>query len=92
MPLLSSRPVGFLILCGCDEAGNSFGTNGQNAARPKAISSAGSNVIADRNAKTIPMAAIGPRLRFEFRSENSRHSSARMTVAAEAAIGAKADL
>ena len=40
----------------------------------------------------MPMAAIGPRLRFEFRSENSRHSSARMTVAAEAAIGANADL
>ena len=37
----------------------------------------------------MPIAAIGPRLLFELRSENSRHSSARMTVVPEATIGSR---
>lgn len=36
----------------------------------------------------MPIAATGPRLWFEFRLLNSRHSTPGMTVAAEAVIGA----
>jgi len=43
--------------------------------------------MAARNENNMPIAAIGPRLRFEFRSEKSRQRRAKITVAAEAAIG-----
>jgi hypothetical protein len=37
----------------------------------------------------MPIAATGPRLLLEFRSENNRQSKANITVEAEAAIGSK---
>src|SRR5699024_8321328 len=63
-----------------------FGVTGQKAIRPNRYSSAGSSVSAETHAKKIPVAAIGPRERFEFRSETSKHSRAIATVAAEAVI------
>ncbi|MNI52210.1 hypothetical protein D3C73_1069740 [compost metagenome] len=69
-----------------------FGRAGQNELRPNVISSAGRNESVARSEKTMPVAAIGPRLRLELRSENKRHSSATMTVSPEAIIGSKAAL
>ncbi|MNR17215.1 hypothetical protein D3C85_1338620 [compost metagenome] len=69
-----------------------FGRAGQNELRPKAISSAGRNESVARSEKTMPVAAIGPKLRLELRSENRRHSSAAITVRPEATIGSKAAL
>jgi hypothetical protein len=44
-------------------------------------------VSAARNAEAIPMAATGPRLLLEARSDRVRHSSPAITVPALAAIG-----
>ncbi len=63
------------------------GRNGQKATRPNTTSTAGRNVVEASSAAAMPMAATGPRSRFEFSSLNSRHNTPRMTVPAEARIG-----
>ena len=64
-----------------------WGRTGQNAERPRSARTAGRNVIDARNDATMPIAATGPRLRLELRSENSRQSTPRITVPADAATG-----
>ena len=61
-----------------------MGRRGQNTQRPAAASSTGSTVIITVNVQAMPIADTGPRLLFEFSSENVRHSNPTMTVAAEA--------
>jgi hypothetical protein len=73
----------------CSGAADPYvGRNGQNAARPSNASTAGRNVSDASSAPAIPIAATGPRPWLELSSENRRHSSPRMTVPADAVIGA----
>ena len=60
------------------------GTNGQNARRPKIVSSAGSSVSIESAAQATPIAPIGPRPEVPFTFAIVRHRSAAITVAAEA--------
>jgi len=72
--------------------GSGRGIFGQNTARERlpAISrSAGKSVRAARYADAIPIAATGPRLAFDERSERSKHITPAMTVPALALIGAR---
>ncbi len=63
------------------------GRNGQNAARPSRTRVAGRKVSAASTARAMLTAEIGPRPRLEPRSEKSRQSTPRITVAPEATIG-----
>ena len=61
-----------------------WGTNGQNARRPKIVSSAGSRVSIEMQAQATPIAPIGPRPAVPFTFAIDRHRRAAITVAAEA--------
>ena len=69
-----------------------WGTKGQNARRPKMVSSAGSSVSIEMPAQATPMAPMGPSPDVPFTLAMVRHSSAAMTVAADANTAGPADL
>ena len=68
------------------------GTNGQNARRPKIVSSAGSSVSMEIAAQATPMAAIGPRPEVPLTRAMLRQSRAAITVAAEANTAGPAEV
>ncbi len=68
-----------------------WGTYGQKARRPKIVSIAGSSVSIESAAQKIPIAAIGPSPAVPFTFAIVRHSSAAITVSAEAKIAGPAD-
>ncbi len=68
------------------------GTNGQNARRPKIVSSAGKSVSIEMAAQATPIAPIGPRPDVPLTLAIVRQSSAAMTVAADANTAGPADV
>ncbi len=83
IPERSSRPSASWASLSTSVCEN-FGRNGQNAARPKMSSSAGSNVMAAKYEKAMARAATGPRSLLELSVEASKHNTPVMTVAADA--------
>ena len=69
-----------------------WGTKGQKARRPKIVSRAGSSVSIEIAAQATPMAPIGPRPAVPLTLAMVRHSSAAITVAAEANTAGPAEL
>ena len=68
------------------------GANGQNARRPKIVSSAGSSVSMEMAAQPTPIAPIGPSPEVPLTFAMLRQSSAAMTVAADANTAGPADV
>ncbi len=84
MPLCATS-VGALQLGVC-------GTNGQNARRPKIVSSAGSSVSIEMAAQATPIAPIGPSPEVPLTLAIVRQRSAAITVAADANTAGPADV